>query len=228
MSSNLLPKGYKEWIPRVSELVEFAKPFKGTNGEYRYLEWLKKNNIEERDYTRGSQEIGDYIHQCMEDYLENREIDYANPLAIENNEEISNGLYWLAENIERKYEHIETEMYINYNDEYQGSVDLIVWNQNKEWVLEIEVKDYKTWGAVKKRFNLNNKLTFSTDKVKKVTIQMNLYRLGIENMLPNCKVVKLSVVVIHKDWAKEKVCKIMEDREVESLIEEFKISKLLF
>jgi hypothetical protein len=46
----MLPSWYKEWIPRVSNIVSFVYPFKWEN-KWRYLEWVYKVIWEQIKYT---------------------------------------------------------------------------------------------------------------------------------------------------------------------------------
>ena len=46
----MLPTNYKEGIERVTNIVSFNFPFKGTDSERRYKEWLYSKSIKEEEF----------------------------------------------------------------------------------------------------------------------------------------------------------------------------------
>ena len=66
-----LPEGYLEWVERVSNIVSFAFPFKGTNAEDKYEEWLGDYGmfngrrwyaIDRKEYEKEACDVWTFIH----------------------------------------------------------------------------------------------------------------------------------------------------------------------
>jgi len=63
-----LPNKYKEGLVRVSSIVEWAFPFKGTEDEKRFHLWLKDKGVSLFDYMEEASSGGTYVHKMMENF----------------------------------------------------------------------------------------------------------------------------------------------------------------
>lgn len=185
-----LPSNYKEGVTRVTSIVSFKFPFKWTDWERRYLGWLKKNWIKQKEYLEGAQSMWTTVHNALENYI--IWWDYVSEKETE--KEIEHWIKWLDESW---YKKIETELYVREeNDLFQGSVDLLY--TDKEW--KIVLADWKTFGIVKKRYGLPNKFTVATDKRKKVRLQMSLYAYALRQKW--IIVDRLEILFLHEEGIK--------------------------
>ncbi len=208
----MLPNGYKEWIDRVSSLVEYAYPFEGTDGEKRYKDWLYKNGVWEKEYIKEACDVGTFVHLQMEHYINGDEQDLDDNLYSLHKNEIEGWLNWM-----KNLRDMETEVYCrDENEKYQWSIDML-WT-NEEW--KRILVDWKTWGVAKKKFNLNNWCAKPYDKLKKVALQMSLYAKALWN------VDEIWVVWLHEKGTFAYKLEKVEDDVLEELILRFQTRNL--
>lgn len=216
---NQLPNGYKKWIERVTNIVSHVFPFKWTESERRYKEWLHSKGIDEKEYLDGACEMWTLVHENLEDHIEGRFVaDVRNDKWPEVEKEIKAWIEWLKE---LKYKKAETEVYIREeNERFQGSVDLLYTDKANNVVLA----DWKTYGIVKKRYWLPNKFVVATDKKKKVRLQMSIYAYALAQQWIN--VDKLQLLFLHEEWLKIVEVDRMTKDEIESILASYKESLL--
>ena len=159
---------YKKDIPRVSSIVESHFPFTGTYAEEQYQLWLWKNNIKTSDYMEEAQGLWTFVHNSLESFILNKEIDTNSEVYRKCINEYNN---WKVFFEEYKVKSKEPEVYlIDKDDKYQWTTDLICEIDWEKWIV-----DYKTWGIAKKRWKLPNKNRKPYGKLKKVSLQLSLY-----------------------------------------------------
>lgn len=170
-----LPKKYKEWIPRVSELVSFVYPFESKF----FLKWLESKWISEEDYMKEATEWWTFIHNQLEKYLLWEEVKSSkyDDYIISGQEAIEE--LWI--------EPIYMEHYI-WREDIQWTIDLVAKIDWKKWII-----DFKTYNLSKDMFWLENKYKKPTDKLKKATLQLSVYA-----ELMNIK--NIGVIELTKDW----------------------------
>jgi len=208
-----LPEGYKEDITRVTSLVSFLFPFKGTDGERRYLEWLAKHKLCPKFYVETACSMWTEVHEALENYIEKRP---STPCSDDVKTEIGHGKKWLDE---LNYQSIETELYVREkNERFQGAVDLLYTDKNWKVVLA----DWKTFGICKKRFNLPNKFVVATDKKKKVRLQMSIYAYALKQQ--GIIVDRLELLFLHEDGIKVVEMELHDDKEIENLLLSYEAS----
>jgi hypothetical protein len=212
----MLPNWYKEWIPRVSNIISFISPFEWTENERRYLEWLYKNNINQKEYLEASQELWTFVHLQLENYINQIDIDTDNPLYKETQSEIKHWIklidtiYW-----------IETEVYIKEkNDHFQWSCDLIY--EDNDW--NKILWDWKTWGINKSRFWLPNKFIVAPDKKKKVQLQLSFYAYWLRQQWT--VIDKIQLLFLHKEGLKTVDLEILPDEVIENYLALYEASLL--
>lgn len=182
---NKLPEGYKEWIPRVSNIVSFIFPFEG-DWKQRYLDWLADNvpegrkrgfSIDEDEYLTEAQDVGTFVHEQMELYILGITIDTANPL-YERHIDVIKGWLEYIDQIKEKYTEengwklVAEPVLIDVKWRYQWSSDLVLVNDKLKKVI---IKDWKTFWIAKARWDLPNLYKKPYDKIKKGALQFSLY-----------------------------------------------------
>lgn len=220
----MLPEGYKEWIERVSNIVSFAFPFKGTEDEVRYLNWLENNWIKEEEYLRLAQELGTEVHEALEIYIE--KWFYPN-ISKETYKEVIHWVYFIKDLKESGLRAITTEKYIKDKlDRYQGTCDLLY--VNSEW--EVVLADWKTYWICKKKFPQLKKKEWTpaiaTKKKNKVHLQMSLYAKALKET-EWIIVDKIQLLFLHEEGLKIVDLAPLPDEEIESLLRDYYEHKIL-
>lgn len=171
-----LPKWYKEWVPRVSNIVSFVYPFEW-DWKYRYQEWLKKNNINEKEYLTEAQVVWTFVHLQLEKFLLWEEQDKKDKLYNLHKKEINNWIKFIKD-IKKKYkpkdwwEYSPEHIVLDNKNRFQWTSDLILINDKLKKCVII---DWKTFWISKKRFKLNNEYKKPYDKIKKWELQFSFY-----------------------------------------------------
>ena len=224
----MLPKGYKEWIERVSNIVSFAFPFKGTEDEVRYLNWLENNWIKEEEYLSLAQELGTEVHNSIESYIK-WEVDLSVLDLVDRNtvKEIS---YWIdyIQSLNKDWiDYIETEKYVcDKNKRYQGTCDLLY--KIREW--ETVLADWKTYWICKKKFPQLKKKEWTpaiaTKKKNKVHLQMSLYAKALRET-EWIIVDKIQLLFLHEEGLKIVDLIPIPDEQIESLLRDYYEHKIL-
>lgn len=185
----MLPEWYKKGIARVSDIVSFYSPFKGTEWERRYFDWLADRVPEPRkrwftispdEYTKEACDVWTFVHLQMEKRIKWETLDFENPLFLIHDKEIQWGLQHIDKLME-KYPDATWETEVVVRDKFnrfQGTIDLVRIDNGRVYLY-----DYKTWWIAKKKWKLpNNTLNpkwtaykKDADKLKKVACQLSLY-----------------------------------------------------
>lgn len=216
---------YLEWVPRVSNIVEFKYPF-DINSQARFMTWLANLNINEEEYMNIAQSWWTEIHLTMENYM--NWIEYISPLLAEVENEINNWIKWI-DNLKSKYSWINylTECYVR--DEhlrFNWTIDLIRVNEKTK---EVWLYDYKSRWVAKKKYWLSDKLLKSwapikpTEKLKKLSLQLSLYALVYEQRW--YKIMWLYWVWLHNTWCYEYEVERWSKWELDKLLSEYFLSK---
>ncbi len=175
----------------MSTIVGHKFPFKGTDAERRFLDWLAdkvKPHLKRgfavcpEEYIKEACDVWTFIHLQLENYIDGNPIDYQNPLYSLHKKEIEGGFKYI-DWLKWKGELLTEVVICDDKDRYQGSIDLVIKNEKTKTVYII---DWKTWGVAKKKWklpNVNTRLLKSgkrsykknPDKNKKVELQLSLY-----------------------------------------------------
>ena len=262
-----LPNWYIKGIPRVSDVVSFVSPFKGTDWERRYWGWLfskrallfwpngwsikqiqeiskfdekiedewlwinkKKISLKwmvliEASYIIKATTTGTYIHQVMEDYVNNEPLQRNLDDNDEVRETIDGGLLYIDEikklyTKAKGYTLVAEPVLRDVNNRFQWSSDLIVIHEGRK---EIIVIDWKSFWIAKSFFNLPNKYKKPYDKIKKGRLQFSLYW---ETYKQKGYTVKdLVLVYLHKEWAYAYSLEQYTTEELDVILEAYKASK---
>lgn len=181
--SNELPEWYIEWVTRVSNVVSFKFPFKGTDAEVRYLSWLADDvkpkyrrwfAIDPDEYMEEAQVVWTFVHLQMEKYALWKRTQKSKPLYKKHLPEIEGGLK-LIDKLKEKYPDVKwmpEQVVRDKDDRYQGTIDLIRIDEENKTVY---LYDWKTFWIAKKKWKLPNKYKRPTEKLKKLNLQLSLY-----------------------------------------------------
>lgn len=214
-----LPKWYKKGVTRVSELVSFVHPFKWTDGERRYKDWLKSKGVDEDNYLQTAQDMGTYVHEAMEYFILNGKKRQIKKAYSDCRKEIDWWIEWLKQ---LSPEEIEPEKYVlEKNLRFQWAVDLL-YKKDWKWVLS----DFKTYWICKKRFNLDNKNTVPTSKRKKVELQMSIYCYALKQQWIEVELIQL--LFLHEEWLKIVEMKPLPDEEIEEILKQWEWKEYTF
>ena len=195
---------YLEWIPRVSNLVSYIYPFKWTEDERRYINWLIDKWIDKDEYLWWANELWTFVHKQLEQHSLWKKIDKKNKLYKEVNKLIDNGIMFL-----RGVSDIKNEVYLS-DDRIQGTTDIIY----RYW-WKLCLWDYKTYWVVKRRYWLDNKFKVDTGKRKKVQLQLSFYAYLYE------KIEEIHLVYLHDEWYKIITLDIIPKEEIEKIIDNY-------
>lgn len=223
-----LPKGYKQGVPRVSNIVSFKFPFEWTDWERRYLSWLKKVWVDENLYLQKAQTIWTYIHKCMEDYVNGEVV-----ILAEYNEVVSKtiqlGFKYIDElrsEFWKEYNFVAEPVLMDKEERYQGSSDLVLVHKTKKKVIII---DWKSFGISKSFFlvkgtkkPLPNKYKKPYDKIKKGRLQFSLYWETYKQKW--YEVEDLILVYLHEDWAYPYSLEQIKTEELNTILKEFSVN----
>lgn len=166
----MAPPNYEQWLPRVSQIVEFKFPFEG-NAKMRFQDWLMSNDIREDDYMKEASEWGTYVHKSLEDYMDGIPFTWRKYSKI-----VKAWIKFIEDTWIKK---LSTEHYIK-TSRYQWTIDLVAEYWEEVWIL-----DWKTFWLAKHKFWLPiPKYKKPYDKLKKARIQLSLYAraMGIKNI----------------------------------------------
>lgn len=221
--SNELPSGYKKWIARVSDIVSFIYPFEG-EWKTRYLEWLKRVGVEEDLYLSTAQNTWTYIHQVMEDYVNDK------PLSrnLDDSSVVRATIDWwlkYIDSIKKKYtakkwwKLVAEPVLRDEKNRYQWSSDLVLVNKRKKQIIII---DRKTFGVAKSFFNLPNKYKKPYSKIKKGALQFSLYWETYKQK--GYDVIDLILVYLHEDWAYPYSLEQHTTEEIEAILTAYELS----
>ena len=200
---------YLEWIPRVSNLVSYIYPFKWTEDERRYINWLIDKWIDKDEYLWWANELWTFVHKQLEQHSLWKKIDKKNKLYKEVNKLIDNGIMFL-----RGVSDIRNEVYLS-DDRIQGTTDIIY----RYW-WKLCLWDYKTYWVVKRRYWLDNKFKVDTGKRKKVQLQLSFYAYLYEKIY-NEKIEEIHLVYLHDEWYKIITLDIIPKEEIEKIIDDY-------
>lgn len=200
---------YLEWIPRVSNLVSYIYPFKWTEDERRYINWLIDKWIDKDEYLWWANELWTFVHKQLEQHSLWKKIDKKNKLYKEVNKLIDNGIMFL-----RGVSDIKNEVYLS-DDRIQGTTDIIY----RYW-WKLCLWDYKTYWVVKRRYWLDNKFKVDTGKRKKVQLQLSFYAYLYEKIY-NEKIEEIHLVYLHDEWYKIITLDIIPKEEIEKIIDNY-------
>lgn len=195
-----LPEWYIEWISRVSDVVSFVFPFEG-EAKQRYLDWLKKVWVCENLYLTTAQDTGTYIHQIMEDYINNEPLNRNKDDNDIVKKTIDEGLKYI-DWIKKKYTKakgwklVAEPVLRDEANRFQGSSDLVLIHEKKKKVIVI---DWKSFWIAKSFFNLPNNYKKPYGKIKKGRLQFSLYWETFKQK--GYEVEDLVLVYLHEDSA---------------------------
>lgn len=226
MSNDKLPEGYIKWVTRVSDIVSFVYPFEWTDWEKRYLEWLKRAWVDEKEYIWKACSVWTYIHQIMEDY-----VNWDETVENEDDSEIVKKtikewkLYLDA--VKKKYTKrmwytlVAEPVLRDAENRFQWSSDLVVINEKKK---EIIVIDWKSFWIARSFFNLPNIYRKPYAKIKKGRLQFSLYW---ETYKQKGYTVKdLVLVYLHDSWAYAYSLEQYTTEELDLILEAYVQSKI--
>jgi len=220
-----LPKWYKKWVTRVSNIVSFIYPF-WWEWEKRYLDWLADNvpldrkrwfSIDKDEYMKEACDIWTYVHWTMEDYMLKKKIKKCN-IYKEHKSTIE---YWFKyiDELNNKFSDIwwlPEQTVIDNKDRFQWTLDLARVNEKTK---EVWLYDYKTWWIAKKRYWLPNPNTKPYDKLKKMSLQLSLYA---ETFRQKWYIVRgIYWVWLHEGWTYEYKLTLMETKEIDKILNDF-------
>ena len=154
------PKNYRLDLPRVSKIVESIYPFEW-EAKSRFLDWLRKLNIDVDDYMDEASIWWTYIHKAMEVYWLTKKWTwrkYKNIIAS-----------WIQFYKDFNVKVIANEVYIVCED-YQWTLDCIADIDWEEYII-----DWKSYWLAKEKFWLPNNYRKPYDKLKKARLQLSLY-----------------------------------------------------
>lgn len=200
---------YKEWVPRVSDIVSYIFPFEWED-KIRYQKWLYDKWINEEEYLTKANEWGTYVHKTMEDYI------WKNKVWINNNSLNNECNHWIDFINNNLTQDLETEVFvIDEKERFQGTFDLV------EWITPIKVKlyDWKTYWIAKKYYELDNKYTKPYWKLKKTALQLSLYADTFRQRW--IEVESISCVYLHETWAYEYPLTLYSTEEINEILEKY-------
>lgn len=203
-----LPTQYKEWLVRVTSIVDYIFPFEAKAKE-RFLDWLWKHSIDYDDYMEEASSWGRYIHKAMEIYC----VDW----------EFKGKKYkwytssWIEFLKNCAYEVVCAEKYVQCKTEgleFQGTIDSVVRRKSdgKYWIL-----DFKTYWLAKDKWNLQSAYKKPSSKLKKAALQLSLYAYAEE-----LNIEFIVVVEIWNWYTKEWELAMWDKGEVENIIMNYK------
>lgn len=156
---------YKDWIPRVSNIVEFVKPFSWTASDDFFKKWLHNKDIDYELYMKEASEWGSFIHSQIENYILGGQL-------VKKSKYINYINNWIKFITEKWIINSESEIYFlnQWKYPYQWTIDLVC---EMEWYKRII--DFKTYWLAKDSFWLENRYKKPNNKLKKAQIQLSLY-----------------------------------------------------
>jgi len=197
------PTNYKEWVPRVSSIVEFIYPFHWESKD-RFHSWLERNNISLSEYMKEASTWWTYVHLAMETYGKTWKWWWRKYKEIVAN--------WIQFYNDFDVKLLEAEKYVASKD-YQWTCDAIALIEWKKWIL-----DWKTYWLAKHKFNVDWAVYRKPyDKLKKAKLQLTLYArlLGITN---------IAVVELDRDWYHFHPLELVDEKEIKEILMLYKNS----
>lgn len=222
-----LPEWYIEWIPRISNIVEFYYPFWGY-AEDNYKKWLKSHWIEEEEYLEEAQNVWTFVHLQIEKSILWEKLDIKDELYDKHSLTIE---HWLdfAESLSKQQWDLMPEVVVHDNkNRYQWTIDLVRIDEKTKTVW---LYDWKTWWIAKERYWLKNEAKKPVDKLKKVALQLSLYAETYRQK--GYSIWWIYVVWVHKTWTyayslfeednrqKYNYIRLWTSDELDTLLEEF-------
>ena len=197
------PPKYIEWLPRVSQIVEFAFPFVWFARD-RFHEWLRNNQIELEDYMKEASEGWTYVHTAMETYAATWKWNWKKYPKI-----VKSGIQFHKDT---GIETLASEHYIRTKD-YQWTIDRVAVYNWEVWIL-----DWKTFGLAKHKFWLPiPPYKKPYDKLKKARLQLSLYAHAMQ-------VRNIAVVELDEDWYHFHPLELIPIEECNKIVQEHKFS----
>ena len=197
---------YQDDIPRVSSIVEYFFPFKWTDWEKRYNEWLDNHWIDRKEYIKWACDMWTEVHKAMEEYLLWVPLS---PYSADVDIEVQNWTKWLSQ---LDATETQTEVYVREkNNLFQWTVDFI-YKQGDKYI----IADFKTWWIVKKRYWLPNKFEIDKKKKDKVQLQMSVYAYRLE-----LDISEIELIFIHMRGVKTLRLPIITKDKISSLINDY-------
>lgn len=197
------PPKYLPWLPRVSQIVEYAFPFVWFARD-RFHEWLRNNQIEVVDYMKEASEGWTYVHTAMETYGATGKWRWKKYSKI-----VKSGIQFHKDTWIRT---IDSELYIR-TPTYQGTIDRVAEYNGEKWIL-----DWKTFGLAKHKFWLPIPVYKKPyDKLKKARLQLSLYAHAIG-------VKYIAVVELDEDWYHFHPLELMSKGECDKIVAEYNFS----
>jgi len=200
------PKHYSKDVPRVSSIVGWMHPFEGTDWEAFFHKWLEGKWISVKEYMKEAENAGTFIHSKLEEFiLTGRKYNWSKYKQL-----LSNAfefIEWM--NLSKE----KTEVYFCNND-YQGTVDCIANYNWKKYIL-----DWKSWWIAREKFGLEVPNKKQTGKLEKAKLQLSLYA-------KHFKIKNIAVVELRSDWVKFHELERMSNKELNEIIEEYKLHNI--
>lgn len=174
-----LPSSYAPGIPRVTDMVSRHFQFEGTDSEKYYLKWLESKGVTRDEYMEAAVTFGTAAHKIVEEYVLTgaAEASDSHPYQL-----ASQAFKFLDE---YKVKPLGAEVYARYKDSYQGTCDLLAMVDGKRTII-----DWKTWGAAKRKFGMDETRRAPGDKLAKASLQLSLYAMALR--ATRCIVVELT------------------------------------
>lgn len=206
---------YKDWVPRVSDIVSSVYPFEWDNKD-RYIKWLELNNIPEEEYLLEAQIVWTFVHSQIEKYVLWFDYDHTYELYPKHMQEIASGSAFVNKIRADWYELFPEYYILDEKWRYQWTSDLVCINEEQKTV---RIYDWKTWWIAKKRWGLPNNVKKPYDKIKKVALQLSLY---VDYFRKKWYTVDLiSVVWLHETWAYEYKLELYSTEDLDEIIDNF-------
>ena len=204
MGKDKLPTKYKQWLPRVSDIVSSVFPF-SLETEERFIGWLTKYGVSHSAYMEEASNGWTYVHAWLESFIKKWTFQGRKYKGWINS--------WIQFLNDYKVMPIATEEYICCDD-YQGTVDLIA-----EIAWEKYVLDWKNFGLAKTKFGIpQGEYRKPYDKLKKAQLQLSMYalELGIK---------KIAVIELREDGYYFYEMERLSKKEIDKILEEYNKSK---
>lgn len=226
-----LPEWYIEWVERVSNIVSFKFPFKGTNAETRYLDWLADNvnpkrkrwfAIAPQDYMDEACSVWTFIHLQMEKYSLWKRLQKSKPLYKIHEREIDHWVKFI-DKLTEKYpdaKWLPEQVVRDKDNRYQWTIDLIRVDEKNKTVY---LYDWKTFWIAKKKWNLPDEYKKHTHKLKKLALQLSLYAETYRQK--GYKIGWIYWVCLHRTWCYEYELDLYTTDEIDALLALFSLSQ---
>lgn len=229
-----LPKWYKEWIDRVSNIVSFVFPFKWTPAEQRYLDWLADNvspklkrgyAIPVEEYMEEACSVGTFVHLQLEKHSLWKRVQRSHKLFKKHQTEIES---WMA-HIDKLNKDFPLEnswfpetVVCDNKNRYQWTIDLVRIDEDNKTVY---LYDWKTYWIAKKKWKLPNKYKSQTEKYKKLALQLSLYAETFRQKW--YKIGWIYWLFLHETWCYETELKLYSTEDIDKILLDYRASKII-